>query len=333
MLCPIHDNYVLNKLLTKNPESKGMLFTPMDDRIQILQNMVNGLRERGEIKSIDIKISDFERKHEELLCESKYWEDVLPDGYLKTIPTVKLLNAFSKENSSENVRVAIVSGDDNVRYMPTWEGVGSLFAKSDLIVVKRLKRVEFAVDPTAFLSNFHAAEVEVSLPFIHGDKTYIGADTGTHAIKATANGTRIGSSKLYIIDGVDIGMSSTHLRTTVSKFCADVRHYGYANDDVATLINLNIYRRQAMTQAFSVQSAQRHFVRGKGRHAQPYFQFKRSKSEFFTSPGDKITSVQQGERDKPPSELPKSVEKRVWRLDLLCATAFGIVIGVGLSKL
>mmetsp|Transcript_5160 Transcript_5160/g.12517 ORF Transcript_5160/g.12517 Transcript_5160/m.12517 type:complete len:240 (+) Transcript_5160:121-840(+) len=182
---PVHDNYVVNKILHKNKvksrvDAKGdgssssssssslpmpspdSLFFPMSERVRLLERMLKISDEEASSHAapstrVERSALDYEHKRPDLLQESRYWAERLPDGYLKTVPTAALVKAFSDEYTKGGNRVAVVFGADLLAYMTKWKNVGSLFRSCDLLIVGRqVAKVSFTSDPKDLLGNFKA---------------------------------------------------------------------------------------------------------------------------------------------------------------------------------
>ena len=68
---------------------------------------------------VTMTAEDFEGSIPHLFEESPgYWETKLPGGYLRTLPTAALVDAFAAQHSDK--RVCLVFGADNLQYMPSW---------------------------------------------------------------------------------------------------------------------------------------------------------------------------------------------------------------------
>ena len=80
--------------------------------------LVDGLIANEEVKFATVA-EDFEGTVPHLFEESPgYWSPKLPDGYLKTLATATLVDAFAAHHSDK--RVCLVFGADNLQYMPSW---------------------------------------------------------------------------------------------------------------------------------------------------------------------------------------------------------------------
>ena len=89
---PVHNNYMHNKAAT---QGSGPLFYPMERRCAMLQALVTA---EGAAAADLCHVIDHEGEHsEELLEESPgYWAPKLPGGYLRTVPTVRLIRHFAR---------------------------------------------------------------------------------------------------------------------------------------------------------------------------------------------------------------------------------------------
>ena len=113
---PVHNNYMHNKAAT---QGSGPLFYPMERRCAMLQALVTA---EGAAAADLCHVIDHEGEHsEELLEESPgYWAPKLPGGYLRTVPTVRLIRHFARTSphmQAPGVRLGLVFGVDNLAGM------------------------------------------------------------------------------------------------------------------------------------------------------------------------------------------------------------------------
>ena len=104
---PVHNNYMHNKAAT---QGSGPLFYPMERRCAMLQALVTA---EGAAAADLCHVIDHEGEHsEELLEESPgYWAPKLPGGYLRTVPTVRLIRHFARTSphmQAPGVRLGLV---------------------------------------------------------------------------------------------------------------------------------------------------------------------------------------------------------------------------------
>ena len=116
---PVHNNYMHNKAAT---QSSGPLFYPMERRCAMLKALVTA---EGTAAADLCHVIDHEGEHsEELLEESPgYWAPKLPAGYLRTVPTVRLIHHFARTSphlQAAGVRLGLVFGVDNLVGMASW---------------------------------------------------------------------------------------------------------------------------------------------------------------------------------------------------------------------
>ena len=113
---PVHNNYMHNKAAT---QGSSPLFYPMERRCAMLQALVTA---EGAAAAALCHVIDHEGEHsEELLEESPgYWAPKLPGGYLRTVPTVRLIRHFARTSphmQAPGVRLGLVFGVDNLAGM------------------------------------------------------------------------------------------------------------------------------------------------------------------------------------------------------------------------
>jgi nicotinic acid mononucleotide adenylyltransferase len=116
---PVHNNYMHNKAAT---QGSGPLFYPMERRCAMLKALVTA---EGTAAADLCHVIDHEGEHsEELLEESPgYWAPKLPAGYLRTVPTVRLIHHFARTSphlQAAGVRLGLVFGVDNLVGMASW---------------------------------------------------------------------------------------------------------------------------------------------------------------------------------------------------------------------
>lgn len=174
---PVHENYLRNKLEASR-RSKGAardtlqcLFTS-SSRVALLGDLILRADRRG----FSCAAIDFETDNEDLLSTSpEYWHRKLPTGYLKTVPTRKLVDAFTKKWVKRKLgpatRAVWTFGIDNLMHMPSWNGVERLFSNCDLALVSRPSEssnsetvcVDFRSDPSKLLKHFSTATLASDL--------------------------------------------------------------------------------------------------------------------------------------------------------------------------
>ena len=116
---PVHNNYMHNKATA---QGNGPLFYPMEQRCIMLQALVAA---EGEAAAALCHVIDHEGEHsEELLEESPgYWAAKLPNAYLRTVPTVRLIHHFARTSphmQPAGSRLGLVFGVDNLAGMASW---------------------------------------------------------------------------------------------------------------------------------------------------------------------------------------------------------------------
>ena len=108
---PVHDNYLRNKV---SSDAKEDIAFSSSQRVAMLKELI-AEEQADDVKCIAL---DWECENRHLLTESPgYWAKKLP-GYLKTIPTKKLLPAFQstfvRNRFGKDAKAAWVFGMDNL---------------------------------------------------------------------------------------------------------------------------------------------------------------------------------------------------------------------------
>eukprot|EP00466_Bigelowiella_natans_P008240 jgi/Bigna1/78607/fgenesh1_pg.56_\ len=321
--CPVHDNYVINKIWMKTSAQSGgenlgagksqrggggesngapsdrksterpnddenTMFVPMAKRVELLSKILkHPSSERNLMKGVERRVIPYEHDRPGLLQKSAYWEKKLPNGYLKTVPTASLIKAFSSEYSEKGFRVAVVFGADQIAYMPSWNNIETLFSSADLVVVGRqLDRIKFASDPARFLGNFKQAHVD------------------------------------YVVPVSFQGRSSTAMRASIASLYQTLYTYGYFPGDVVDLINIKTSWRRHMRD--SVKSNRAHFVAA-GTAGRTAF-IASLKDGPASMPGSISSSSSSGSGDDDESSLYHS-QALFNALLLLCGAGVGVAIG------
>ena len=189
--CPVHDNYLANKLALKAGEGRkgdagggnagesggkaagDALCFPMQRRCAMLRQLLR--QEASPLVKI-CRVVDFERTLGSAALErSAFWERLLPQGYLRTLPTASLIAHFverspllterSELKPRGKARVAVVLGVDNLASLPAWVSPGQVLERSDLVIVARaMSAVNFSKDPSALLKPLKHLHVCTKLP-------------------------------------------------------------------------------------------------------------------------------------------------------------------------
>ena len=221
---PVHDNYLRNKV--SSDEKEDIAFSS-SQRVAMLKELI-AQEQADDVKCIAL---DWECENRHLLTESPgYWAKKLP-GYLKTIPTKKLLPAFQstfvRNRFGKDAKAAWVFGMDNLEYMPSWNDVGTIFQSSDLILVCRKKDhdvVKLRSDPKSLLSSFSAVHVspKASLEVRYKDELVFGHEVETKI----GNGT----SQIFVLEklsGDVVLCASSKLRRAMRV----IRQHGYLSSE------------------------------------------------------------------------------------------------------
>jgi nicotinic acid mononucleotide adenylyltransferase len=226
---PVHDNYLRNKVTSGNED----IAFSSEQRVKLLQHLID--KEPNDVKCIAI---DWESESKHLLTNSPaYWAKKLPGGYLKTIPTSKLLPAFQNTwvhtKFGKNTKAAWVVGMDNLEYMPTWNNVESIFRNSDLILMCRPKSngddqnvVNLRSDPTSLLSSFSTVHISsmASLKVYYNNKILFGHEPETKIGQ--------GTSEMFVVEKLRGGKhlslcSSSKVRNAMRT----LRFHGYFSSE------------------------------------------------------------------------------------------------------
>jgi len=176
---PVHNNYMHNKAAA---QGSGPLFYPMERRCAMLQALVTA---EGAAAADLCHVIDHEGEHsEELLEESPgYWAPKLPGGYLRTVPTVRLIHHFARTSphlQAAGVRLGIVFGADNLAGMASWNRPGELLERCDLVLLARgTEAVCFGRDPHELLAALACLHVSAALPVVYGGETIFGTTLGS----------------------------------------------------------------------------------------------------------------------------------------------------------
>ena len=243
---PVHDNYMHNKAMAAGGAGAAGLLYPMAERCKLLVALIEaeaqrhrvqeGAASRGETASGLVsrcRVLNYEGDHgAELLDESPgYWAKKLPDGYLKTVPTMGLLGHFAHAAKAEGARVGVVFGVDNLAGMSTWNAPANLLHSADLVLVARaMAAVEFPKDPSALLSAVGRIETRAAVPVAYppAGGVLFGASVGTliNCDPASKEGV------LYLLPplrGDDEGLSSTSMRKALEGLVGSYRRSGEAS--------------------------------------------------------------------------------------------------------
>lgn len=165
---PVHNNYMHNKATA---QGNGPLFYPMEQRCIMLQALVAA---EGEAAAALCHVIDHEGEHsEELLEESPgYWAAKLPNAYLRTVPTVRLIHHFARTSphmQPAGSRLGLVFGVDNLAGMASWNRPGELLSSCDLVLLARgTEAICFGREPHELLAALATLHVSVALPVVYG---------------------------------------------------------------------------------------------------------------------------------------------------------------------
>ena len=223
---PVHDNYLRNKV---SADAKEDIAFSSSQRVLMLKELI-AQEQSNDVKCI---VLDWECENKHLLTESPgYWAKKLP-GYLKTIPTKKLLPAFQstwiQKHFGKDAKAAWVFGMDNLEYMPSWNNVDSIFRSSDLILVCRKSNLDVVTlrsDPKRLLSSFNTVHVstKASLEVRYNHKVVFGHEAETKI----GNGT----SEIFVLEkltGDVVLCASSKLRRAMRT----IRLHGYLSSERA----------------------------------------------------------------------------------------------------
>ena len=219
---PVHDNYMHNKAAA-SPGGGGAILYPMAERCELLRRLLVAESEGGgEHASLisTCRVLNYEGEHgAELLDESPgYWAKKLPDGYLKTVPTMGLLAHFAATaQAREGARVGVVFGVDNLAGMATWNAPANLLARADIVLVSRaMAEVAFPRDPTELLSSVARIETRAPVRVKYEPRGVLfGATVGT-MVNPDTNGHEGVIYLLPPLRGDDEGLSSTAMRAALA---------------------------------------------------------------------------------------------------------------------
>lgn len=234
---PVHDNYLHNKVSLKGPGalcdhihmSPDTICFPMSERCDILRSLVQ--LEPSSDKDI-CHVLDYEHEHGAHLLEESpgYWAPRLPDGYLKTVPTVGLMGHFAANSSllsDGDTRLGIVFGVDNLAGIVTWNRPSELLARADLVFVSRaMASVSLPRDPSELVKGLKHFELLASVPVIYKEVTLFGDQTGSFG-----NKDALGEGALFLLPALKEGgeqLSSTNIRTSVAACASTLAQHGFA---------------------------------------------------------------------------------------------------------
>jgi len=278
---PVHDNYVVNKILSTTDDAggtDGTLFLPMDVRVKFLKSIIKKEAPSPELKGVSISVLDFEHQRPDLLKRTNVWKTRLSHrgGYLKTISSVDLIKGFGEEYTKKGYRVAIVFGADLLEWMPKWNAVSHLFRQADLLVISReTDKITFGADPSSLLSNFSTVNVLHILPHTYKDnKVLFGDRKGVFSLRSGREKNpkteqaeedkagKEGSSTLFLLPPLKEAeaMSSTELRNAMQRLIKLATEYGYDQADVGLLLACKRKWKENLRKAFK--HNQNHWVNG-----------------------------------------------------------------------
>lgn len=231
---PVHDNYLCNKVTVTAQQrpaeassvSADTLCFTMVERCAMLQTLVN---KAVSAEDPPCHVLDYEHQHAELLCTSPgYWAPKLPQGYLRTVPTVGLIKHFARNSPlvAEGARVAAAFGIDNLAGMVFWNEPGELLERADLVLVSRaMPCVKLGGDPSALLARIRHLQLHAPVPVLHGDSTLFGQAPGSFV-----NSAAQGEAALVMLpplEGADEGLSSTRMRAAVAECLRTMGEHGH----------------------------------------------------------------------------------------------------------
>lgn len=201
----------------------------MEERCKLLRGL---LSEQASSDKDICEVLDYEMEaaNVEMLEESPgYWAPKLPEGYLKTVPTARLLNHFATHNSrlqaDANVRVGVVFGVDNMAGMVTWNRPGELLKKSDLIFVSRqMATVNLPKDPSPLLENLRYFELNDSVPVKWQESVIFGEKQGSFVNKDAK-----GDGAYFLLPELPgmADLSSTDIRKSVAMCASMLEKHGF----------------------------------------------------------------------------------------------------------
>jgi nicotinic acid mononucleotide adenylyltransferase len=162
---------------------------------------------------------DYEKMQGTALLESSpgYWAKKLPQGYLRTVPTTRLIQHFASFSPllAEGTRLALVFGGDLLGIMTSWNKPDELFQNADLVILGRAAAsLKFAEDPAALLSSFRNFDVRTKLSVKFQDHTLFGAQQGCFL-----NHSAAGDATFFLLpalEGQDQHLSSTSIRNNIA---------------------------------------------------------------------------------------------------------------------
>jgi nicotinic acid mononucleotide adenylyltransferase len=160
---PVHDNYLLNKLAAREASAGSSTgdgaaapsaslgaasdapHFPMSARCELLALLVETELARlpASVRMVvgEVSVLPYEQTHADLLMQDSpnYWGRILPGGYLRTVPTARLIRALASDGRllAAGARLGLVFGSDNLAGMAKWESPAQLLASSDLVLVAR----------------------------------------------------------------------------------------------------------------------------------------------------------------------------------------------------
>lgn len=215
LFVPVHDNYMWNKVTAKGDTSTTVF--PMESRVAMLEALI---RAEGEAAQNLCRALGYELSFgSELLEESPgYWAPLMPNGYLRTVPTAGLIGHLTSklpELQQPRARLGLVFGIDNLAGMATWNRPGSLLARADLVLLGRaMPEVKFPKNPSELLSAMASLEISCAVPVRFDGKTFFGEEVGSFR-----NACSTGSSALTLLPPLEQDLetlSSTRIRESTS---------------------------------------------------------------------------------------------------------------------
>ena len=226
--CPVHDNYLANKLALKAGEGRkgdagggnagesggkaagDALCFPMQRRCAMLRQLLR--QEASPLVKI-CRVVDFERTLGSAALErSAFWERLLPQGYLRTLPTASLIAHFverspllterSELKPRGKARVAVVLGVDNLASLPAWVSPGQVLERSDLVIVARaMSAVNFSKDPSALLKPLKHLHVCTKLPVRWSGESRLAPSLWGAESRSTLFGESVGYTQMERASG------------------------------------------------------------------------------------------------------------------------------------
>lgn len=273
--CPVHDNYLANKLALKAGEGRkgdagggnagesgekaagDALCFPMQRRCAMLRQLLR--QEASPLVKI-CRVVDFERTLGSAALErSAFWERLLPQGYLRTLPTASLIAHFverspllterSELKPRGKARVAVVLGVDNLASLPAWVSPGQVLERSDLVIVARaMSAVNFSKDPSALLKPLKHLHVCTKLPVRWSGESRLAPSLWGAESRSTLFGESVGYTQmerasgdgaLFLLPpliGEDEHLSSTALRNGVAQLVSVLSSHGFGDASSAQMV-------------------------------------------------------------------------------------------------